>query len=213
MSDVEDAGPERLITARSIGVYRGERWIFRLVDLAVDRGELVFLIGANGAGKSTTSKAILGLIEINEGVIERASSLRVGYVPQRLAVSPNLPLTLRRLMRLTGRYAAHDIEATLQAVGLDRLGDPQVATLSGGEFQRLLLARALIDRPDLLVLDEPAQGVDAAGADLLHELIDAIRGEYGCGVLLVSHDLERAMSSGNDIVVLVPHEHDKKKVS
>ena len=198
-----------LVAARGIGVQRGERWIFRQVQLTVNRGELVYLIGANGAGKSTCAKAVLGLIEIDEGIVERPPSIGVGYVPQRLAISPTLPLTLRRLMTLTGRFAARDIEAALDAVGLARLGDPPVTTLSGGEFQRLLLARALIHRPDLLVLDEPAQGVDMAGEDVVHQLIEGIRGDLGCGVLLISHDLERAMAAGDDVVVLVPHEHDE----
>ena len=198
-----------LVAARGIGVRRGDRWIFRHVQLKVNRGELVYLIGANGAGKSTCAKAILGLIGIDEGIVERSPSIGVGYVPQRLAISPTLPLTLRRLMTLTGRFAARDIDAALDAVGLARLGDPPVMTLSGGEFQRLLLARALIHRPDLLVLDEPAQGVDMAGEDVFHELIEGIRRDLGCGVLLISHDLERAMAAGDDVVVLVPHEHDE----
>ena len=202
-----DAGA--LVAARSIGVRRGERWIFRHVDLKVERGELVYLIGANGAGKSTCAKAVLGLIETDEGTIERSPAIELGYVPQRLAVTPTLPLTLRRLMTLTGGCAAPDIDAALASVGLERLGDPPVTTLSGGEFQRLLLARALIHRPDLLVLDEPAQGVDLAGADVVHDLVEEIRRDLGCGVLLISHDLERAMASGDDVVVLLPHEHDE----
>ena len=202
-----------LVTARDLGVRRGDRWIIRHVDLHVTRGELVFLIGANGAGKSTCAKAVLGLIETDEGVIERADIVDVGYVPQRLAVGPNLPLSLRRLVTLTGRFARRDIDAALDAVGLGRLGDPPVTTLSGGELQRLLLARALIHRPDLLVLDEPAQGVDVAGADVVHDLIDEIRRDLGCGVLLISHDLERAMNTADDVFVLLPHEHDEPAVS
>ena len=201
------AGP--LVRARDVGVRRGERWIIRHVDLQVLRGELVYLIGANGSGKSTCAKAILGLVEISEGGVERSPSLEVGYVPQRLPISPTLPLSLRRLMTLTGRFGARDIDAALEAVGLHRLGDPPVTTLSGGELQRLLLARALIHRPGLLVLDEPGQGVDAAGAEVLHELIEGIRRDLGCGVLLISHDLERALTTGDDVVVLVPHEHDE----
>ena len=201
-------GTNLLVNVRDVGVRRGERWLIRHVDLPVPGGELVYLIGANGAGKSTCAKAILGLIDIDEGTIERAAGLAVGYVPQRLAVSDTLPLTLRRLMKLTGRFPARDIDAALAAVGLERLGDPPVTSLSGGEMQRLLIARALIHRPDLMVLDEPAQGVDVAGAGVLHDLIDGIRRDLGCGVLLISHDLQMVMDSESDVVVLVPHEHD-----
>ena len=116
------------------------------------------MIGANGAGKSTFIKAALGLIELTEGNVERAPTLAVGYVPQRLTIGHTLPLTLRRLMTLTGKYAARDVDAALTAVGLEKLGDPLVMTLSGGEFQRLLLARALIHRPDLLVLGRTRPG-------------------------------------------------------
>ena len=198
-----------LVRARDIGVRRGERWLIRHVDLEVSRGELVYLIGANGAGKSTCARSILGLIEIDEGAIERTPRLEVGYVPQRLAVSHTLPLSLRRLVKLTGRFAAAEIDAALAAVGLERLGDPPVTSLSGGELQRLLLARAMIHRPDLLVLDEPAQGVDVAGARVLHQLIEGIRADLGCGVLLISHDLQMVMNSDSDVVVLLPHEHDE----
>ena len=205
-------GSRPLVAARDIGVWRSERWLIRHVDLQVPRGELVYLIGANGGGKSTCAKSILGLIEIDEGRIERAPGLAVGYVPQRLAVSHTLPLSLRRLMKLTGRFAANEIDAALAAVGLERLGDPPVTALSGGELQRLLLARALIHRPDFLVLDEPAQGVDVAGAGVLHELIEGIRRDLGCGVLLISHDLQMVMNSDSDVVVLLPHEHDDAHV-
>ena len=209
MESPQPAAGAPLVSARDLGVRRAERWIVRHVDLKVVRGEMVFLIGANGAGKSTCAKAALGLIDFDEGTVERAPSLEIGYVPQRLAVSPTLPLTVRRLMKLTGRFPAREIDAALAAVGLERLGDPPVTTLSGGELQRLLLARALIHRPNLLVLDEPGQGVDVAGAEVLHELIEGIRRDLGCGVLLISHNLELAMKAADDVVVLVPHEHDE----
>ena len=207
---VSPAGAAPLVDARDIGVRRSERWIIRHVDLQVPRGALVFLIGGNGAGKSTCAKAVLGLIEIDEGAVERATGVAVGYVPQRLAISPTLPLTLRRLMTLTGRYPRREIEAALAAVGLERLGNPPISTLSGGEFQRLLLARALIEKPDLLVLDEPAQGVDVSGAEVFHELIEEVRRSLGCGILIISHDIELAAKTGDDVVVLVPHEHDEE---
>ncbi len=208
MGDDPHTRPAPLIDAHNIGVRRNKRWIIREVDVRVARGELVYLIGGNGAGKSTCAKALLGLIRIDEGTIEQAPGLEVGYVPQRLSVSPTLPLSLRRLVALTGRFSARDIDATLAAVGLEKLGDPPVTTLSGGEFQRLLLARALIHQPDLLVLDEPDQGVDVAGAEVFHKLIEEIRQDLGCGVLLVSHDIKMVMDADSDVVVLVPHEHD-----
>ncbi len=135
--------------------------------------------------------------------------MTVGYVPQRLVIERTLPLTLRRLMTLTERHAAYAVDAALAAVGLEELGDPLVTTLSGGEFQRLLLARALIRKPDLLVLDEPAQGVDLAGAEQLDALINAARRDLGCGVLMISHDLREAVDKADDFVVLVPREHDE----
>ena len=145
-----------LVAARGIGVQRGERWIFRHVQLTVGRGELVYLIGANGAGKSTCAKAVLGLIEIDEGIVEPSPSIGVGYVPQRLAISPTLPLplTLRRLMTLTGRFAARDIDAALDAVGLARLGDPPVTTLSGGDLGRRR-GRPCRARADRRLADNP----------------------------------------------------------
>ena len=141
------AGSAPLVSARDIGVRRSERWIIRHVDVQVPRGALVYVIGANGAGKSTCAKAVLGLIEIDEGAVDRAPDVTVGYVPQRLAISPTLPLTLRRLMTLTRRFPRREIEAALDAVGLERLGDPPISTLSGGEFQRLRLAATV--NPDL----------------------------------------------------------------
>ena len=199
---------QSLIEARDVGIYRSNRWLVRHVDLKVFRRQLVYIIGANGSGKSTTAKALLGLIAIDEGEIVRSPDLIVGYVPQRLQINPTLPLTMRRLLRLTQRHPQAEVDHALAMVGLHRLGNPFVSTLSGGEFQRLLLAQALLMRPHLLLLDEPVQGVDAAGADKLHNVIDGIRNELGCGVLCISHDLQLAMDTGDDFLVLVPHEHD-----
>ncbi len=202
------ADDEPLIAAQDIGIYRSNRWLVRHVDVKVLAGQLVYIIGANGAGKSTTAKALLGLIAIDEGEIKKSPDLKIGYVPQRLQINPTLPLTIRRLLCLTERYKRAEIDHALSAVGLQRLGNPFVSTLSGGEFQRLLLAQAMLSRPDLLLLDEPAQGVDAAGADKLYNVIDRIRNELGCGVLCISHDLQLAMDTGDDFLVLIPHEHD-----
>ena len=157
-----------LLSARGVGVRRGTRWLIENVDLAVHAGEIVTLIGPNGSGKSTTVRALLGLLAIDTGSIHRAPGLKVGYVPQKLSIDKTMPLTVRRFMTLTGRHPADAIDAALDEVGLADLSGREVQVLSGGEFQRLLLARAIIAKPNLLVLDEPVQGVDAAGEIALY---------------------------------------------
>src|SRR5690606_10326683 len=181
-----DAAP--LVEARGLGVERGGRWLVRGVDLTIRPGEIVTLIGPNGSGKSTTVKALLGILAVSAGSVTRRPGLSIGYLPQRLAIDWTMPLTVKRLMTLTGRHPAAAVEAALAQVGIDHLAAAPVQQLSGGEFQRALLARAIIRRPDLLVLDEPVQGVDFAGEIALYELIHGIRQRLGCGILMISHD-------------------------
>lgn len=194
-----------LIAARGVGVRHGARWLIENVDLTVHAGEIVTLIGPNGSGKSTTVRALLGLIEHHAGVIDRAPGLRVGYVPQKISVDWTMPLTVRRFMTLTGRYTPAAIDAALREVGLSNFSDRHVQVLSGGEFQRLLLARAIIAEPDLLILDEPVQGVDAAGEIALYELIANLSHRLNCGVLLISHDLHIVMAATDTVVCLNGH--------
>src|SRR5690606_4918803 len=165
----------RLVDVQGIGVRREGRWLVRNVDMAIGRGEIVTLIGPNGSGKSTTVKTALGILSPDEGKVWRAPGIRIGYVPQKVAMDRSLPLTVERLMRLTGRHSAARIAAVLDMVGIGALARAQVHTLSGGEFQRALIARALIGAPDLLVLDEPVQGVDFSGEIALYDLIGTIR--------------------------------------
>lgn len=194
-----------LVEARGVGVRRGERWLVRNVDLEVRRGEIVTLIGPNGSGKSTTAKAVLGLLALDEGSVARARKIRVGYVPQRLSIDQTLPLTVSRLMTLTGRRPPDEINRALERVGLGGLACAGLAQLSGGEFQRALLARAILCEPDLLVLDEPVQGVDFAGEIALYDLIRDIRDRLDCGVLLISHDLHIVMAATDTVICLSGH--------
>jgi zinc transport system ATP-binding protein len=194
-----------LIQARGLGVRRGGHWLVRGVDLTIRPGEIVTLIGPNGSGKSTTVKALLGILPLSQGSVTRADGLTIGYLPQRLAVDWTMPLTVRRLMTLTGRHGAAEVEQALEAVGILHLAAAPVQQLSGGEFQRALLARALIRRPALLVLDEPVQGVDFAGEIALYELIGAIRERLGCGILMISHDLHIVMRQTDTVVCLNGH--------
>ena len=198
--------PENLlVSARDLGVRRDGRWLVRGVDLDVHAGEIVTLIGPNGSGKSTTTRCILGLINPSSGQISRRPGLQIGYVPQRVHIDPALPLTIRRLMTLTGRYNDDQIRDALSAVGLEGKMQLAVQSLSGGEFQRALLARAIVSKPDLLVLDEPVQGVDFTGEIQLYDLIQSIREDTGCGVLLVSHDLHIVMAKTDSVICLNGH--------
>jgi zinc transport system ATP-binding protein len=194
-----------LIRAHGLGVRRGGRWLVRGIDLILRQREIVSLIGPNGSGKSTTVKTMLGILRPDEGRVERASGVCIGYVPQRLTIGNTLPMSVRRLMALTGTYSPADVEHALGEVGISHLIDAPVQTLSGGEFQRALLARAIIRKPDVLVLDEPVQGVDFAGEIAMYELIDTLRDRLGCGILLISHDLHIVMGRTDTVVCLNGH--------
>ena len=194
-----------LVTLENAGLNRGGRWLVRGVDLNVHRGGLVTLIGPNGAGKSTTAKIALGLEKPDEGVARRLGGLKVGYVPQKLSIDWTLPLTVTRFMSLTARVNSDETNAALKQVGIEHLAGSEVRHLSGGEFQRALLARAIARKPDLLVLDEPVQGVDFGGEIALYDLISEIRSTLGCGILMISHDLHVVMAGTDSVVCLNGH--------
>ena len=196
---------EPLIKGEGLGVRRGGHWLIRNVGLSVRPGEIVSLIGPNGSGKSTTAKVVLGNLVPDEGAVTMKPDLRIGYVPQTLHIDWTMPLTVRRLMSLTSRHGRDAVAAALEDVGIPHLADAEVQHLSGGEFQRALLARAIVRRPDLLVLDEPVQGVDFAGEIELYGLIREIRDRHGCGVLLISHDLHIVMAETDTVICLSGH--------
>jgi zinc transport system ATP-binding protein len=190
---------------RGAGVKRDGRWLVEDIDLTIRRGEIVTLIGPNGSGKSTTAKLVTGVLKPDVGSVTRAPGLTIGYVPQKLSIDWTLPLSVKRLMTLTGTHSPAAVEAALEAVGIGHLANDEVQYLSGGEFQRALLARAMIRKPDLLVLDEPVQGVDFSGEVALYDLITRIRDETQCGVLLISHDLHVVMAATDTVICLNGH--------
>lgn len=200
-----DARSAPLVRLHDAGVSRAGRWIARGIDLAIAPGEIVTLIGPNGSGKSTTAKLALGTLRPDEGTAERRPGLRVGYVPQHVAIDWTLPLSVERFMQLTSPLSRADIEAALAETGVAHLIHSEARTLSGGEFQRVLLARALARKPELLVLDEPVQGVDFTGEIALYDLIRAARDRLGCGVLLISHDLHVVMAATDRVICLNGH--------
>ncbi len=194
-----------LISAEGLTLRYGRHTIVENVDLAVRPGEIVTVIGPNGAGKTTLLKLLLGLLAPSSGSVRRREGLRVGYLPQRLQLDPVLPITVARLMTLTVKRPRAEVEAALAETGVARLIDAPVQSLSSGELQRVLLARTLLLDPDLLVLDEPVQGVDFTGEADLYELIGALRHARGCGVIMVSHDLHVVMAATDRVLCLNRH--------
>ena len=194
-----------LIELNNAGVFEGGHWRVRGVNLAVERGEIVTLIGPNGSGKSTTAKLALGVLKPTEGSATQAKSLRIAYVPQKLYIDWSLPLDVQHFMHLTGSIPAQDVAQALEAAGVKRLNQSQLSSLSGGEFQRVLIARAMARKPDFLVLDEPVQGVDYNGEIALYELISVIRDKLQCGILMISHDLHVVMAATDRVLCLNGH--------
>ena len=198
-------GRVRLIEARGIRIRRKGRLLLHGVDIHVDRGEVVTLIGPNGAGKTTLVRVLLGLLAPDNGHVQRESSVQVGYVPQHLHLNSTMPLSVKRMMNLTGRPPSGAVEDALDETGSLKLLEARMADLSGGELRRVLLARALLSQPDLLILDEPVQGVDYIGEADMYALIAEIVARHGCGVLMVSHDLHIVMAATDRVVCLNHH--------
>lgn len=194
-----------LVKLERAGLRRSGRWLVRGVDLSVARGEIVTLIGPNGSGKSTTARMALGIDRPDEGRAIKTPGLKVGYVPQKLSIDWTLPLDVERFMRLTAPLPRDRLEAALAETGIGHLRKAEMRHLSGGEFQRALLARAIAREPDLLVLDEPVQGVDFSGEVALYELIGKVRDRLDCGVLLISHDLHIVMAATDSVICLNGH--------
>ena len=196
---------EVLVQLDGVGVgFRGQA-VLQDVQLTVRAGEIVTLIGPNGAGKTTLVRAVLGLLKPDSGRVQRKPRLRIGYMPQKLHVDPTLPLSVLRFLRLVPGVDRVAAQAALAEVGAEQVIDSPLQGISGGELQRVLLARALLREPQLLVLDDPVQGVDVAGQAELYRLITRLRDRHGCGVLMVSHDLHLVMSTTDQVVCLNRH--------
>jgi zinc transport system ATP-binding protein len=194
-----------LIRTQGVGVCVGPRRILRDVDLSVRRREIVTVVGPNGSGKTTLLKVLIGAHAPSEGVVVREAGLRIGYVPQRLAIDQAMPLTVARWLGLSGTSNKETYLQIAEQVGISGLLQQQMVSLSGGEFQRALLAQSLLVRPDLLVLDEPTQGLDQPAVASFYRLIEDVREDLDCAVLMVSHDLHVVMRSSDHVICLNGH--------
>jgi zinc transport system ATP-binding protein len=195
----------RLIAAEGLAVRLGGHEVLHDVSLGLERGEIVTIVGPNGSGKSTLLRCLIGAQRPTRGRVIRAPGLRLGYVPQKLHIDPTLPMSVARFLNLPRRRPAAELRAALEEAGLPDLRDRQMADLSGGQFQRVLLARALLERPDLLILDEATQGLDQPGSAAFYRRIEEVRQETGCGVLMVSHELHVVMSASDRVICLNGH--------
>jgi zinc transport system ATP-binding protein len=204
MNQEASAVPQPLIAATQLTIAVDGVRLLDSIDLAIHAGEIVTLIGPNGSGKTTLVRALLGLVQPASGAVIR-NSARIAYVPQSFARDRSLPLTALRFLRSFGAAGDKEAREALARVGASEVGSRQLSSLSGGEMARVALARAMLNRPELLVLDEPLAGVDIAGEAALYELIAGMRKEYGTAILLVSHDLHIVMAAADHVICLNRH--------
>ena len=194
-----------LMSMDHISVGFGANTVLRNVSLAIEPGEIVTIVGPNGSGKTTLLRALIGAVRPASGTISRKPGLRIGYVPQKLHIDPTLPITVERFLRLPGGHAKEACARALEQAGVPDLSQRQMSGLSGGQFQRVLLARALIETPDLLLLDEATQGLDQPGSAAFYRQIEQVRQDTGCAVLMISHELHVVMSASDRVVCLNGH--------
>ena len=193
-----------LVKIENAGIFRSSKWLVRDVSLEVSQGQIVTLIGPNGSGKTTTAKMVLNILKPDEGFVI-SNTGRVAYVPQKINVDWTMPLRVFDFMKITGDLSENDMKENLRLTGVERLIYSELRNLSGGEFQRVLIARAIAKKPELLVLDEPVQGVDFNGEIALYNLIKQISDTLNCGILLISHDIHFVMSSTDHVICLNGH--------
>ena len=196
---------EPLVTLDNVSLTLGKTEVLQQVSLQLFQKRITTLIGPNGAGKTSLAKVVLGLLRPGNGSITRQHGLKIGYMPQRLRIDDSLPLTVDRFLWLADPAHGSERKAALARTGVADLQFAPVQQLSGGEWQRVLLARALLRKAQLLVLDEPAQGVDVIGQNALYGLLSDVRDEMGCGILLISHDLHLVMAGTDDVICLQHH--------
>jgi zinc transport system ATP-binding protein len=194
-----------LIAAEGLEVRFGEKRVLDGVDFAIEPGEIVTIVGPNGSGKSTLLRTLIGAIRPNAGRVRREKGLRIGYVPQKLSIDPTLPMTVERFLQLPRRHPAAEVTRALVASGAEGLARQQMTGLSGGQLQRVLLARAVLASPQLLILDEATQGLDQPGSAAFYTRIEALRSTLGCAVLMVSHELHVVMAASDRVVCLNHH--------
>ena len=196
---------QALISAHNISLSHHSKLVLDNVSFELKAGEFITLIGPNGAGKSSLIKVLLGLIKADSGDIKRSGDIRLGYTPQTFSPNPFIPISVIGFLNLNQKVAQNFLHETALLTGIESLLDSPLKSLSGGELQRVLVARALLNKPNVLTLDEPAQNLDVNGQMHLYKLIQDIHQQQGCAVLMVSHDLHRVMKESTQVLCLYRH--------
>ena len=194
-----------LINVKNLCVGYGKKKVLQNVNLSLSKNEIVTIVGPNGSGKTTLFKSIIGSTPISSGKVLIRPNLKIGYVPQALNIDRSLPLTVERFLSLENRRHRRDALSAQQVLDSNDLLFKQISTLSAGQLQRVLLARALVNKPDVLLLDEATQGLDQPGSAAFYRKIEEIRNTTGCAILMISHDLHVVMSASNRVICLNGH--------
>lgn len=175
------------------------------INLHIYPNTITTIVGPNGGGKSTLLKVLLKLLRPTQGKIHHKKGLKIGYVPQKLYIDPSIPLTVDKFLALKPDCTSQNIQQALTMFKISHLSHNSMQKLSGGELQRVLLARAILSSPDVLVLDEPMQGVDITGQTELYQLLNTVRRQLNCAILMVSHDLNIVMANTDEVLCINRH--------
>ena len=194
-----------LLAVTNLSVRYGKNIALQNMNLSLSAREIVTIVGPNGSGKTTLFKAIIGSTPLSSGKVELKPNIKIGYVPQKLNIDASLPITVERFFKLAQKIDDDSYEKALEIMSSKELLNSQMSSLSGGELQRVLLSRALIDKPDLLLLDEATRGLDQPGAAAFYRKIESIRNDTGCAILMISHDLHVVMGASDRVICLNGH--------
>ena len=196
---------DALITLNNISLSHNGKNVLDDVSFKLHEGEFITLIGPNGAGKSSLIKVLLGVIKQDSGDITYTDNIRLGYTPQTFSANPFIPISVKDFLTLNQKLDSEFMLKTFELTGIKDLLKSPLKNLSGGELQKVLLTRALLNKPNVLILDEPAQNLDVDGQMQLYKLIQDIHQQQNCAVLMVSHDLHRVMKESTQVLCLYHH--------
>jgi len=194
-----------LISAHNISVVKNEKAILKNIDIEINKNDFLTIIGPNGAGKTMLLKCLMEFYKPDSGKIIKKPNLKIGYMPQSINIINTMPLSVQNFITVRKKFDEVSFKKVVSETQTEKIIDKQLSVLSGGEMQRVLLARSLLNNPELLILDEPAQNLDVSGQIYFYNLLQSIYLKRGLSVLMVSHDLHLVMVSTKKVICLSNH--------